>query len=135
WKKAAGKQVVLGAFYNNVKDLIDYAPSTTDPNIFILTNVSNSKTAGANVTAATKFRQWTLSAGASYTGFYNDYAETDGSLPELQWSAEANAVVGYVFPKIGLDLNFFYKLTGKRPYYTFNTTTQETVLTEQKGYH
>ena len=36
----------LGGFYNNVKNLIDYAVSANDPNIFILTNVSNSKTAG-----------------------------------------------------------------------------------------
>jgi outer membrane receptor for ferrienterochelin and colicins len=138
WKKISPKEVVyttvLGGFYNKVKNLIDYAVSATNQNDFILTNVSDSKTAGVNLSTIAKYKQWNISVGASYTGFYNDYSEADGSLPPLQWSAEANLSVGYTFSKIGLDANLFYKFTGKRPYYALNTN-QEIVLTEQKGYH
>ncbi len=138
WKKITPKQVayttVLGGFYNTIKNLIDYAVSASDPNVFILTNVSNSKTAGVNINTMAKYKQWNISVGASYTGFYNDYSESDESLPTLQWSAEANSSIGYSFSKIGLDANLFYKFTGKRPYYAVNTN-QEIVVTEQKGYH
>lgn len=137
WKRTTQKEkvytVILGGFYNNVKNLIDYAVSASDPNVYILTNVSDSKTAGVNVSSCFRYRQWNITAGGSYTGFYNDYAASDESLPQMQWSAEANSSIGYTFSKIGLNANLFYKLTGKRPYYAVNSS-QQVVLTQQKGY-
>jgi outer membrane receptor for ferrienterochelin and colicins len=137
WKKVLPDEVaystVLGGFYNNVKNLIDYAISANDPNLFELTNVSNSKTAGVNLATIAKYKKWNLSLGASYTGFYNDYSETDTELPQLQWSAEVNSTIGYTFTKAGMDINLFYKFTGKRPTYVSSGT--EIVLAEQQGYH
>src|SRR5688572_27155255 len=138
WKKTTPGQVVyttvFSGFYNDVKNLIDYAVSESDPNVFILTNVSDSKTAGVSVSSIVKYKQWNVSTGASYTGFYNDYSETDKSLPDMQWSAEVTSTISYTFLKAGLDLNLFYKFTGMRPYYAVNSN-QEIVLTEQEGYH
>ena len=138
WVKTNKKEVkftsVLSGFYNDIKNLIDYAVSASDPNVFMLTNVSNSTTAGASVITTARRKQWNVSAGFSYTGFYNDYSESDKSLPSLQWSPEVNATVGYTFSKIDLNVNLFYKFTGKRPYYTVNTN-QEVQLTEQESYH
>ena len=139
WNKTVQHNVkytaVLGGFYNKVKNLIDYAVSASDPNVFILTNVSDSKTAGVNLLTTAKCKQWNLSVGAGYTGFYNDYSEADESLEQLQWSPEVNSTISYNFTKAGLDVNLFYKFTGKRPYYAINTSTQKVVLTEQEGYH
>ncbi len=138
WKKVSPKEVVyttvLGGFYNSVKNLIDYAISASNPNVFELTNVSDSRTAGVNLSTIAKYKQWNISVGASYTGFYNDYSETDDALPLLQWSAEANSSLGYSFTKAGLDVNLFYKFTGKRPFYTTNSN-QQVVQAEQKGFH
>ncbi len=138
WKKVSPKEVVyttvLSGFYNSVKNLIDYAVSSSNQNVFILTNVSDSKTAGVNLSTVAKYKHWNISAGGSYTGFYNDYSENDQNLPQLQWSAEVNGTIGYSFAKIGLDANLFYKFTGKRPYYT-TSNNQELVLAEQKGFH
>ena len=138
WEKISPKQVVyttvLSGFYNDVENLIDYAVSSNDPNIFILTNVSDSRTAGVSLNSIAKYKSWNVSVGASYTGFYNDYAEANSSLPTMQWSAEANALFGYTFSSIGLDASLFYKFTGERPYYAINSN-QEYVLTKQKGYH
>jgi outer membrane receptor for ferrienterochelin and colicins len=121
WKKITPNQVayttVLGGFYNAVKNLIDYALSPTDPNEFTLLNVSDSRTAGINLNTIAKYKQWNIAIGASYTGFYNDYSELDETLPAMQWSPEINSTAGYSFSKIGLDVNLFYKFTGKRPYY------------------
>ena len=138
WKKVTPGQVVyttaVSGFYNSVKNLIDYAVSANDPNIFMLTNVSDSKTAGVNISSIAKYQHLNLAAGFGYTGFYNDYSATDESLPQMQWSAEVNSTIGYSFSKIGLGANLFYKFTGKRPYYAVNSG-QEIVLTEQEGYH
>lgn len=125
---------VLSGFYNEVDNMIDYAVSATDPNIFILTNILNSKTAGANLTTMAKYKTWNFSLGASYTGFYNNYSSSDKNLPTLQWSAEFNASAGYGIRKIGLDANVFYKFTGKRPFYAVDQN-QGAVLTHQQGYH
>jgi outer membrane receptor for ferrienterochelin and colicins len=126
--------IALSGFYNSVKNLIDYAVSASDPNVFILTNVDNSKTAGANINLQTKYKSLLFSVGGAYTGFYNDYAANDDALPQLQWSPEVNSTVGYTFPKVGIDINLFYKYTGKRPFYAINNN-QQLVLTEQAAYH
>jgi outer membrane receptor for ferrienterochelin and colicins len=137
WSKVDPKQVVyttvLGGFYNDVKNLIDYAISAADPNVFQLTNIYNSKTAGVSLTTIAKYKQWNVSVGFAYTGFYNDYSESDPSLPTLQWSPEANTSIGYSFRKIGLDANFFYKFTGKKPSYVQDGNN--IVAAELESYH
>ncbi len=137
WRKMEPGKVayttVIGGFYNSVKNLIDYAVSANDPNIFELTNVSNSRTAGVNLSSVVKYRSLSVTAGASYTGFYNDLSETDKSLPELQWSPEFNATIGYKWAKPGIDFNLFYKYTGKRPSYI--QSGPDILLTSLKGYH
>ncbi len=136
WSKmVAEKKYIasLGGFYNDVKNLIDYAVSANDPNVFMLTNVSSSKTAGANLSGALNFKNWKIAAGTSLTGFYNAFSENDKELPELQWSAELNSSIGYSFSKAGLDINLFYKLTGKQPSYI--QSNQEIVVSTLKGYH
>ncbi|MES2776385.1 MAG: TonB-dependent receptor [Bacteroidota bacterium] len=138
WKKLSTSEVVystiLGGFYNDVKNLIDYAVDASNPAIFILTNVSNSRTAGATLSTNIKHKNWNISVGGAYTGFYNDYSQTDDALPQLQWSPEANATISYAFSKIGLDANLFYKFTGKRPFYSVNSN-QALELTKQGSYH
>ena len=136
WKKITPKQVVystvLSGFHNAVKNLIDYGISASDPNVFTLLNVSDSRTAGITLNTIAKYKQWNVAIGAAYTGFYNDYSELDETLPTMQWSPEVNATAGYSFSKIGLDLNLFYKFTGKRPYYV--QQNQAFVLSEVKNY-
>jgi outer membrane receptor for ferrienterochelin and colicins len=138
WKKKTTRDVVYGVvlsgFYNTVQNMIDYAISANDPNIFILTNVFDSKTAGANISGTVTYKQLNLAAGFGYTGFYNDYVAGDKSLPQLLWSAELNTTIGYGFAKAGLDVNLFYKFTGKRPYYAYNSS-QQLIQAQQKGWH
>lgn len=125
--------LIVSGFYNHIKNLIDYAVSASDPNVFELTNVSDSKTAGAALSGTAKHKQWNISFGGSVTGFYNELSETAGNLPQLQWSAELNTGIGYTIAKAGLDINLFYKFTGKRPQYVIRD--QDLALSEQEGYH
>lgn len=122
----------LGGFYNDVKNQIDYV-FTQSSDTARLFNILRSKTAGVNFTTGVTAKNWTIAAGAAYTGFYNDQYQSDKSLNELLWSAEANLTATYSFSRIGLDLNLFYKFTGKRPRYV--TSGSDIVLSEQEGYH
>jgi outer membrane receptor for ferrienterochelin and colicins len=124
--------VTASGFYNHIKNLIDYGVSDIDPNIFTMLNIADSKTAGFNVSSTARIHNWNLAAGFSYTGFYNDYVAQDDNLPTMQFSPEINFNAGYRFPKAGLDINFFYKHTGKRPYYI--QKDQTFVLSQIKGY-
>jgi len=137
WKKASANQTVftatLSGFYNDVKNLIDYAVSSSNPNLFVVTNVSSSKTRGASINGTAAHKNWNVSLGFAYTGFYNDYAEMDKSLPQLQWSPEVNSLLGYNFSKIGLDINLFYKFTGSKPFYVTNSS-QQVVLSRRDSY-
>src|SRR6185503_16853835 len=105
WTKSGHNQAVysatLGGFYNNVKNLIDYAFSSTSDTV-LLANISDSKTRGINLSGSLKLNQWTISAGGSYTAFFNEYAAANKSLPELQWSPEANANISYTLTKVAL---------------------------------
>ena len=136
WKKKLNDDLrltaQLGGFYNDVRNQIDYVFTQTSDTARLY-NILRSKTAGANLTTGLTSGNWSIAAGASYTGFYNDQYEADKSLNELLWSAEANLNASYSFTRIGLDLNLFYKFTGKRPRYV--TSGPDIVLSEQEGFH
>jgi outer membrane receptor for ferrienterochelin and colicins len=137
WQKTRANKinyaVILTGFYNKVNNLIDYAIDANNPNDFILSNVTNSKTAGTSLQFTTKKDNWNASVGGSYTGFYNDYAEQNKSLPQMQWSAEINSTAGYTFTKLGLSANLFYKFTGERPFYVVQNN--EYTIAKNKGFH
>lgn len=122
----------LGGFFNDVRNQIDYV-FTQSSDTAKLYNILKSKTAGLNLTTGLAGRKWNLGAGTSVTGFYNDQFEADKTRNELLWSAEANLTATWSFTKLGMDLNLFYKFTGKRPRYI--ASGQEVVLSRQEGYH
>ncbi len=137
WSKKTKKEMNvsfnLTGFYNNIKNMIDYAISTENPNDFILNNVATSKTAGVTMGTNVKYKRWNLSLGGAYTGFFNDFSETDKTLPTMQWSPEINSSIGYEVSKIGLDINLFYKLNGRKPFYATDAN-QNVVQATQKDY-
>lgn len=125
--------LVLDGFYNDVKNLIDFAPSASDPNIYLYLNLAEYKTRGITLNTVWRHKQLLVNAGTAFTGFYNEYFENDKSLDAFQWSAEANATIGYTFPKAGLDLNVFYKFTGKKLSYVLSGT--DVLPSRLRGYH
>ncbi|MEQ1676092.1 MAG: TonB-dependent receptor [Chitinophagaceae bacterium] len=138
WKPVSNQSTTsfaatISGFYNDVKNLIDFAPSVSDPNVYIYLNIAEYKTRGVNLTGSLRNKNWNAAAGTSFTAYYNDYSTADKTLPEFQWSAEANASLGYSFSKIGLDMNLFYKFTGKKLSYVLNGT--EVLPSRLKGYH
>lgn len=137
WKGSLQRNVqnniVLSGFYNDVSNMIDYL-FVPGSDTAILTNMLHARTSGSTLSFSWKGKLWQLTAGGGATGFYNDYAASNTSLPVMQWSAEANASLNYRFEKAKLDLNLFYKFTGKRPYYSKDITGQ-IIPVYMKSYH
>ncbi|MFT3945561.1 MAG: TonB-dependent receptor [Agriterribacter sp.] len=141
WKKQLNKNtilsLILNGFYNDVNNLIGYAGKENNPAVTTFINISKYKTRGGALNGNLSYKNLTASLGFAYTGRYNEYVEEDKSLPEFKWSPEVNSFISYAFPKIGLDLNLFYKLTGKLPYYQSATTNNQTtyLLVQTSAYH
>ena len=132
-QQAVNYNLTLNAFYNHVNNLIDYAINPTNSNEYTLTNIYDSKNAGASVAASLTKGSFNINTGVGMAGFYNDFSPLDNSLPEMQWSPEVNTVVGYTFSPAGIDANFFYKFVGSRPGYIQNGN--DLVAIKTQGYH
>ncbi len=123
----------VNVFYSKIKNLIDFAVSPYNANDYLYTNIYNSQTAGAYWNNSIKYKNWNTSLGLAYTGYFNELSETDKALPVMQWAPELNSTIGYSFNKIGLDLNLFYKLYGKKPFYALNSN-QDVAQVFQSAY-
>lgn len=137
WRGKSDRKTQVGAtlagFFNDVDNMIDYLFVPGSDTAF-LTNMLTSRSAGSTLSVNLRGQQWQLTAGAGATGFYNDFAASDAALPTMQWSAEANTNFNYRFTKAKLDLNLFYKFTGKRPYYS-KDITGEIIPVYLKSFH
>lgn len=127
----------LSGFYNDVSNMIGYIQSAEDIRITTYGNIDKFKTRGISLTGSLTNHQLKASAGISYTGRYNQYKPEDASLASFKWSLEGNAMLGYTFSKIGMDINLIYKYTGKLPYYQMATEngTEKIILVQTEGYH
>ena len=127
----------ITGFYNDVDNMITYAQSANDPRVTTYTNIDHYKTRGTTLSGELKYKNFNASIGVSYIAYYNQYAEADKSLPEFTNSAEVNSIITYSFKKAGLDLNLFYKFTGKRPYYLLTSVSgqSEVIQAETEGYN
>lgn len=126
----------LGGFYNVVDNLITSAlrPNSTVSSYY---NIDTYKTQGITVNNNIQVGQLKLAAGLAYTGRYNQLIGTDRTLPEFNWSPEANASVTYNFDEAGLTASLYYKYTGKTPFYQqdFSTSPASILLVETEDYH
>ena len=141
WKAVQKTSLVLtttlSGFYNDIKDRIDIGQlSPTNPN-FTYINIGTYKTRGLALNNNLNYKNLNAALGFSYTFLYNEYEQNKESLPEYTETPEVNATLGYSFPKIGLDFNFYYKFTGKRPYYQLTTNGGQTdfLLVETGSYN
>ncbi|MEI9945596.1 MAG: TonB-dependent receptor [Chitinophagaceae bacterium] len=140
WNKRVDKKIftaTLNGFYNDVKNLIDFAQSAGGATVFEYQNVENFKSAGTNLTGTFNHKDLNISLGFGYTGRYNQFTEEDKSLAKFNWSPEITSIIGYNFSKIGLSANLFYKFTGRLPFYQLATVNGQDViqLAHTEGYH
>jgi outer membrane receptor for ferrienterochelin and colicins len=107
--------LTLNGFYNNVTNLVTFALISGDKYSYI--NVGKYKTQGAELSANFISENLNAQFGYSYIGRYNEYSETSNT-PQYTYSPEIQANILYKMPCLPeLQLNAFYKYTGKLPGY------------------
>ncbi len=126
----------LGGFYNEIDNLITISQSATDATASSYVNVLRHKTHGIMAEQQYAVKNVTANIGFSYTGRYDRFSETDSaSLKKYFYSPEVNASIGYAIPNVGLDLNLFYKYTGKLRRYRNSEDGNGVEIGEVENFH
>lgn len=107
----------LGGFYNSIDNMIGYGQKPGNTLITTYINIDKYKTKGVTWNNIWKTSGLELSAGAAYTGRFNQIKESYNNVDEFVWSPELTSSASYRIPKVGMVLSMYYKLTGKTPYY------------------
>lgn len=108
---------IVSGFYNSVDNMIGYGLKPSNNTITTYINIEKYKTQGITWNNSFQTSALNLSAGVAYTGRYNQLETTDDSLPYFTWSPEINTSISYAFQKIGVTTSFYYKYTGRTPFY------------------
>jgi outer membrane receptor for ferrienterochelin and colicins len=126
---------VVGSFYNSVNNMIGYGQLPGNPLITSYINIDRYKTEGLTWTNTLKWKHLDISAGAGYTGRYNQLAESSNDVNEFCWSPEVTSNVNYRIPKYSLSVAFYYKYTGRLPYYQIDPATNQAMLAKISPYN
>jgi outer membrane receptor for ferrienterochelin and colicins len=127
----------LNGFYNDIEDKIGYGYTDATMQTLTYINVDRYKSHGTAFEGKLTYRNLSATAGVAYVGFYNEFKAADKSLPSFTRSTEVNSTISWSLKRVGVDLNFFYKFTGKLPYYERVIVNAQTIirLAETEGYH
>lgn len=119
-----------GVFYNDIYNLITLAQTIGTEYSYV--NIGKYKTLGGQLNAKIKRKKLSVQVGGTYTGRYNELAETN-SVPTFNFSPESQANVSYTISKQKLNISVFYKYNGKLPGYALvNDQVQQTSI---EDYH
>ncbi|MGE0771464.1 MAG: TonB-dependent receptor plug domain-containing protein [Cyclobacteriaceae bacterium] len=127
----------VGGFYNTVENMIGYGQKPGNVLITTYLNIDKFKTQGLTWNNRVKYKRLDASLGFSYTGRFNQYAESDASLASFAWSPELISSVSYKLPQQGWIFSVYYKYTGVTPNFEVieENGSQTVNLTEIAGFH
>ncbi|WP_029902607.1 TonB-dependent receptor [Prevotella sp. 10(H)] len=129
----------LSAFYNDFRDRIVLAQGNRSAIHRIYSNVDKYKTTGGTFENSMIWKNLQANVSFSLVGRYNSLTENDElkneNLPTFRFSPELSTSISYQIVKTGTNLNFYYKFTGKRNEYSYDTDTKELYLTGLDAYH
>jgi Outer membrane receptor for ferrienterochelin and colicins len=127
---------VFSGFYNDFRDRIVLTPDANDPTHNIYDNMERYKTTGGTIENNLSWKNLYANVGVSLVGRYNRYSEREdgGNLPKFRYSPEVSASISYKIAKSGTNLNLFYKFTGARQEYVFDSNSSIFYLRGLKGH-
>ncbi|MDR1501083.1 MAG: TonB-dependent receptor [Prevotella sp.] len=124
----------LSAFYNDFQDRIETAYESENSTKTTYKNISKYKTTGGTFENALIWKNLQANIGFSLVGRYNnlqdneDVAAENKDMPDFRFSPELSASITYHITKSKTNLNLFYKYTGSRDEYQYDSTTKELYL-------
>ena len=143
WRWLNGKDLrvmsIVSLFYNHFKDRITLAQAIDNSILSTYYNISKYKTLGGTIENTIVWKNLQANVGFSLVGRYNNYADNEEykgeDLPKFKYSPEFTANVNYFFSKSKTNLSLFYKFTGTRNQYSYNTTTGDLYLGKLGSYN
>ena len=129
----------LSGFYNDFRDRITTAQSIEDPTLTTYYNIDKYKTTGGSFENTFWWNNLQINAAFMLVGRYNSLTDNElfvgDDLPEFRFSPEFSSSITYQLPKIKTNLNVFYKFTGSRNEYRYNSTDGTYYLGGLASYH
>lgn len=125
-------QFILTGFYNDVKNGITLLPMRPEDSTSIdytYGNLARSRNAIASFQTDGQFKNLHFQLGYSYT-----YALAQEGFYKAFPAQEATATLQYAFRKIDMNLNLFYKYSGRRPFLTIDGDGNPYYSGQQNGY-
>lgn len=113
----------LSGFYNDFRDRITTADNADIPNYTTYYNIDRYKTAGGSWENTLNWKNLQATINASLIGRYNRLTEDDKNLPSFRFSPELSSSVNYRLAATATNFNLYYKFTGERKEYYYQTTT------------
>lgn len=130
---------VLSLFYNNFHDKIALAQAIDNSTLTTYYNIDRFKTIGGTFENTIYWKNFQANINFSLVGRYNNFKDNelykDDNLPEFKYSPEVSANINYLVTKTNTNLSLFYKFTGKRDQYCYDTTTGDLYLGNMGSYN
>lgn len=114
-------------FYNHIRNMIDLALVSSQTLEAKYVNVNEFTSAGASFNTSFKTPNYSFSAGYSYTGRRNGFANDKGN-NKMFFAHEARASASYTYKKSKTILSLFYKFNGKLQVYQYDFINDEVNL-------
>ena len=110
----------LKVFYNDIRDQITLGVVNENPLRFRYINIERFKSKGISFINQVAWNSFSVNAGFSYIGRFNQLSQEDTDLEEFLFTPEANFNVTYTLNQPNLIFAAFYKHTGSVEQYVFD---------------
>ncbi|OGU56365.1 MAG: hypothetical protein A2X64_11000 [Ignavibacteria bacterium GWF2_33_9] len=128
--------VALKFFYNDIRNLIDFALMSNTTDKYSYRNINKTKSIGSELSTNYYSADINVKLGVSYIGRYNQLSaiQNQDSLPVFTFSPELQSNILWKMPFYrDLQVGWFFKYTGKMPGYGV-TSDDEIVLYTMSDY-
>ncbi|NVK53147.1 MAG: TonB-dependent receptor [Flavobacteriaceae bacterium] len=120
-------------FYNNISNLIALSDLVNFKRNYI--NIDQFKSVGGKLLFEYKpFSSLKLNSGIAVTGRYNKFTVTSNT-DEFLYATDVLSSVNYSFNNLGLDVDMFYKFTGEREGFVFDSSANNVFKTKRDSFH
>ena len=134
WTAPGAKQIkfssVLGGFYNAFRDQIELLQIGTTSQ-YTYFNITRTNTTGISLENRVGYKNLEASVGFNYIGYEEKYDDNiyKSDNKNVLWTPEINTNLVYKLPKLKTSVGLFYKFTGKKPAFSYET------IGTQSGYY
>lgn len=122
----------ITGFYNQIENRITFFTPEESNQATTYINLDEFRTTGIRWINTYKSQRLNITAGAAYTGRYQNLRDND-LVPDYLFGLEANTNISYRILKYGVTISGFYKYTG--PFMDYRLVNEEPELQQIDGFN